>query len=194
MSAAALILASTSRYRRELLGRLGLPFTQLAPEVDEDVARGAFTDPHALADALARRKALAVHASHPGSVVIGSDQVCALGDEILGKPGTPARARAQLARLAGHEHRLITAVAIAHDAGVVAFEDVTRLWMRRLDVAEIERYVAADDPIACAGSYRIESLGVALFARIESDDHTAIVGLPLMQTSAVLRELGFAVP
>ena len=108
--------------------------------------------------------------------------------------GPSAAAAAQLQRLQGRQHELITAVAIAHRGGVVEFADVTRLCMRTLTGAEIDRYIAAEQPLGCAGGYKIEGLGIALFAAIDSEDHTAIVGLPLLRLAAELRQLGFAIP
>jgi septum formation protein len=189
-----LVLASTSPYRRELLQRLRLPFACRAPGVDEAAARQGLVEPAAIARELARRKALAVAAHHADAFVVGSDQVATIDGAVLDKPGTADRAAAQLQRLQGREHQLLTAVAIAHPGGLVEFVDVTRLCMRTLSAAEIERYIAQDQPLDCAGSYRIESLGIALFAGISSEDQTAIVGLPLLRLAAELRQLGFCIP
>ena len=189
-----LVLASTSPYRRQLLQRLGLPFEQAAPGVDESSQMTSSKTPTEVAQALARAKAEAVAARRPGTVVIGSDQVATLDGAILGKPGTAPAAAEQLRRLRGRGHELVTAVAIAHPGGVAEFVDVTRLWMRDLEDGEIDRYVAADRPLDCAGSYKIESLGVALFAAVECEDQTAITGLPLLRLSAELRQLGYRVP
>jgi septum formation protein len=186
---ANLVLASTSPYRRDLLRRLGLPFETADPQVDEAALEQA-GDPIATARGLALAKTESAASAHKKAIVIGCDQVCALGSEILGKPGDRAGAIAQLARLAGQEHALITAVALAHKGGPTEFVDVTMLRMRPLATAEIERYVDLDEPYDCAGSYRIERAGIALFDRIQGEDHTAIVGLPLLKLSAALRELG----
>ncbi len=190
----SLVLASTSPYRKALLERLRLPFRCKAPGVDEEVTRAGIEDPRDVAVRLARAKSLAVARSEPDAVVIGSDQLVALGDRILGKPGSAQRAVAQLLDLAGRTHHLLTAVAIAHRGELVEWLDDAALTMRALTRAEAERYVAADSPLDCAGSYRIESLGIALFDRITSDDATAIVGLPLLRTSAELRRMGFLIP
>jgi septum formation protein len=189
-----LILASTSPYRRKLLEQLGLPFRCVAPGVDEAVIQSQIADPLALAERLARAKAAAVFAQNPDAVVIGSDQLVAFGGRVLGKPGTAARAVAQLLAMAGHEHRLITAVALADRDGVEIAMNIARLWLRPLGAEEAERYVAADRPLDCAGSYKIESLGIALFDRIETSDQTAIVGLPLMTVCRMLRARGFVLP
>jgi septum formation protein len=186
----SLVLASTSPYRRRLLARLGHPFDVAAPGVDEDRA-APDGDPCAVARALARAKAEAVAMrAGPGIVVIGSDQVCALGDERLGKPGSEQGARAQLRRLAGRTHELLTAVAVVHHGGLEEFVDRTRLTMRELTDAEIAAYVAVDHPVDCAGSYKLEASGIGLFERIESADWTAVEGLPLLELASVLRRLG----
>ena len=191
---ADLVLASTSTYRRDLLQRLRVPFSCVAPGVDEAALKATRLDPMALAAELAQRKARAVAARHPGAIVIGSDQVATIDGEVLDKPGTAARAVAQLQRLQGREHQLLTAVSIVHPGGEANFGDVTRLCMRVLSAAEIERYVAQDQPLDCAGSYKIESLGIALFAAISCEDQTAIVGLPLLRLAAELRQLGLVTP
>lgn len=189
-----LVLASTSPYRRKLLERLGVPFACCDPGTDEAAVKARVMEPEALAVELARHKALAGQRTHPDAIVIGSDQVAVLAGQLLDKPGTAERAVAQLRALQGREHALITATALAHPGGLVTFVDVTRLCMRPLTKAEIERYVAADSPLDCAGSYKIEGLGIALFAGIDSEDHTAITGLPLLRLAAELRQLGRDVP
>lgn len=197
MEAPPLVLASTSRYRRELLARLGLPFSVRAPACDEDaIKRGLDLAPLDLAVHLARAKAESLRAELPSGVIIGSDQIAEIDGVILGKPGTADRAAGQLALLAGRTHRLITAVAVAHPGGVIVSEhvDVTRLTMRPLAAAQIARYVAADAPLDCAGSYKLEARGITLFSRIESEDSSAITGLPLIALTTMLSTLGFAVP
>ena len=189
-----LVLASTSRYRRELMARLGLPFRAVAPACDEEALKVPGLAPAALATMLARAKAESLRAAEPGAVIIGSDQIAALGDVVLGKPGTAERAAAQLAMLAGRTHVLVTAVAVAHAGGVVEHVDVTRLTMRPLSPEQIARYVAADMPTDCAGAYKLEARGIALFSRIESEDHSAVTGLPLIALCTMLASLGFPVP
>lgn len=191
---AKLILASTSKYRHELLTRFRLPFETVAPGVDEAVVKAAGGPALAVVEALAWRKAEAVRALRPADIVIGSDQVAVLDGEVLNKPGTAANAVAQLRALRGKQHQLITAVAVAHPGGSERFTDVTNLTMRRLTDEEVTRYVRAEMPLDCAGSYKIEGLGVTLFEQIETGDHTAIVGLPLAQLSEALRSLGFTLP
>ena len=189
-----LILGSTSSYRRALMERLQLPFTWEAPGVNEDEVKQLDGGPQATVQELARRKAQAVFARNPTCVVIGSDQAVVVDNQLLDKPGGRAGAIAQLMQLRGREHRLITAVAIAHAQGLTEFCDITRLVMRALTEGEIARYVDAEQPFDCAGSYKIEKLGITLFERIDSHDHTAIIGLPMLQLSSELRKIGMPLP
>ncbi|MGP1517181.1 MAG: Maf family protein [Ottowia sp.] len=190
----ALILASTSPYRRELLARLGLPFEALAPAVDETPLPGEA--PRELALRLARAKAQDVARHHPQALVIGSDQVADLHGQPLGKPGSHERARAQLSRMSGQTVLFHTAVSLACAArGLLQTELATvRVRFRELDAASIERYLRAEQPYDCAGSAKSEGLGIALLAAIESDDPTALIGLPLIRTAALLRAAGLALP
>ena len=186
----ALILASTSRYRRELLGRLRLPFSVQAPGVDETPLPGEA--PAALAVRLALEKARAVAQSHPDAVVIGSDQAADLDGAVLGKPGTHERAAAQLRAMSGRTVAFHTAVAVVcvarhHEGRALA---VATVHVRRLAEAEIERYLALEQPFDCAGSAKSEALGIALLDAIDCDDPTALVGLPLIRTCALLRQAG----
>jgi septum formation protein len=194
MSAPSLVLASTSRYRSELLARLQVPFTTADPGVDEAAFKKTGLAPRPLAERLAFEKASAVQKRFPDAVIIGGDQLVALGDESLGKPGSPQGAVEQLLRLAGREHTLITALVVLHRERAIAHTDITRLRVRPLDRAAIERYVAVDNPVDCAGSYKIESLGIALFAAIETGDPTAIQGLPLLAVAGALTTCGIAIP
>jgi septum formation protein len=185
-----LILGSSSRYRRELLQRLRLPFSVVAPEVDETALAGEA--PAALALRLALAKARAVAALHPSAVVIGSDQVADLDGHAIGKPGTHANAAAQLRRMSGHRVVFQTAVAVVRaDTGFEsALLAAVQVSFRHLNDAEIERYLRLEEPYDCAGSAKSESLGIALLAAIESDDPTALVGLPLIRTCELLRQAG----
>ena len=189
-----LVLGSTSRYRRELLQRLGLPFDVASPDVDETPLPGE--TPAALAMRLALAKARAVAQRHPAAVVIGSDQVADLKGEPLGKPGSHERAVAQLRRMSGQTVVFQTALAVCCQA--TGFESVdmaaVRVVFRELSDAEIERYLRAEEPYDCAGSAKSEGLGIALLERIDSDDPTALVGLPLIRTCRLLREAGLMVP
>lgn len=187
------LLASQSPYRRELLGRLLPDFRAWAPRVDESRLPGEA--PGDLALRLARLKAAAGLREAPGHVIVGSDQVAALGDETLGKPGTPERAIAQLERCSGECVDFLTAVCVA-GPGVeppLLHLDTTRVRFRRLERDLIERYVAADKPLDCAGSFKAERRGVVLFASIETRDPTAIQGLPLIWLAAALAGRGVPV-
>jgi MAF protein len=190
----ALLLASTSAYRRRLLERLGLPFEYVAPGVDE--ARLAGETATALVTRLARAKALAVARQRHDAVVVGSDQIALRGDDLLGKPGDAARCARELATSSGRELTFLTAVCVAANGGArcLEFTDHTTVQLRVLDDAEIARYVALDRPWDCAGGFKGESLGIALCERIETRDPTALTGLPLIWLAGALRECGFAVP
>lgn len=185
-----LVLASTSRYRRELLARLYPAFAVRSPGVDEISQPGE--TPVALAERLARAKALAVATAEPGAIVIGSDQVVDLDGAALGKPGTAERARKQLASLSGRRVVFQTAVAVAADGGRRLASRVvpTAVDFRVLSSAEIDAYLAREDALDCAGSFKSEALGIALCARIASDDPTALVGLPLIATAELVRAAG----
>lgn len=184
------VLGSTSVYRRELLSRLRLPFEVAAPGVDETPLTGE--QPQALALRLARAKAQAVAARHPEAVVIGSDQVADLAGLALGKPGTHDRAVEQLRRMSGHTVIFQTALAVVCQAS--GFEQVdlaaVRVRFRTLHEQDIENYLQAEQPYDCAGSAKSEGLGIALLESIESDDPTALVGLPLIRTARMLRAAG----
>jgi septum formation protein len=189
-SARPLILGSTSPYRRELLQRLGLPFECVAPEVDETPQTGEA--PPAIALRLALAKARAVAQLHPGAVVIGSDQVADLRGEALGKPGNHARAVAQLQTMRGQTVVFQTAVAVVCQA--TGFERAALaavvVKFRELTDDEIEAYLLRETPYDCAGSAKSEGLGIALLESIDSDDPTALIGLPLIRTCALLRACG----
>ncbi len=187
-----LILASTSVYRQELLKRLGLSFKAQAPGVDEDAEKKKGFQPRKLAEHLACLKARSLVA--PGSVVIGGDQLVDFQGQILGKPGSIDTAIQQLQAMSGKSHILITAVCVASDGGETLITDITRMTLRTLTLSEIERYVHHDLPLDCAGAYKIEKLGIALMQKIETEDFTAIQGLPLMKLANVLREKGFQLP
>lgn len=191
-----IILASTSPYRRALLDRLGLPFRAVAPTVDEAPYKARGMAPRSLAELLALDKAGSVARGHPHAIVIGSDQVAEVDGRVLDKPGTVEAAVAQLRGLSGRQHRLITSIAVmcAARSVVIPHTDVTTLWMRPLDDDAIRRYLDADHPLDCAGSYKIEARGIALFERIDSADHTAIIGLPLIALTTILRSLGVEIP
>ena len=188
-----LVLASTSPYRRELLSRLRLPFDVARPETDETPRAGE--SPDALALRLAADKARAVAAASPDAWVIGSDQVAAFDGRKLGKPGDRGNAIAQLQSMSGREVRFLTAIALVRGDGTPLLHlDTTRVRFRTLDGATIERYVDAEQPFDCAGSFKSEGLGIALFDAIDNEDPTALVGLPLIATARLLRQAGFTMP
>jgi septum formation protein len=186
----ALILGSTSRYRRELLERLRVPFDVVSPEVDETPL--ANEAPHALATRLALAKAKAVAALHPSAVVIGSDQVADLNGEPLGKPGTHERAVVQLQRMRGQTVVFQTAVSVVCVDSRFEHTELAQIKVRFRDLsdAEIEAYLRAEEPYDCAGSAKSEGLGIALLDAIDNDDPTALIGLPMIRTARLLRAAG----
>jgi septum formation protein len=185
-----LILASTSRYRRELLERLRLPFSVEAPGVDETAHPGEGAAPLALR--LAAEKAQAVASRHADAVVIGSDQVAELDGVLIGKPHTHERACEQLRAMSGRVVSFHTALAVVQRERGVELRDLApvRVRFRELSEAQIERYLRTEQPYDCAASARSEALGIALLASIESDDPTALIGLPLIRTCTMLRAVG----
>ncbi len=186
----SVVLGSTSRYRRELLERLRIPFTVSAPGVDETPLPGEA--PQALARRLALAKARAVAALHPDAVVIGSDQVADLAGQPLGKPGEHARAVQQLRQMRCQTVIFQTALAVVCLASGYEQVDLAevRVVFRDLSDAEIESYLQAEQPYDCAGSAKSEGLGIALLESIDNDDPTALIGLPLIRTARMLRQAG----
>jgi len=183
-----LILASSSPYRRILLERLGLPFACASPDCDES----PFPDegPRALAERLAVAKARALTGRFPHHLIVGSDQVATIHGEPIGKPGTEERAFAQLRQQSGQTVQFHTAVALLDSATDrhLLHVDTTSVVFRHLDDGEIRRYLSREQPYDCAGSFKMEGLGIALFERIESVDPTALMGLPLIALAHLLRE------
>ena len=192
--AAPLILASSSRYRAELLGRLRLAFRQASPDVDERALPGEGAE--TLARRLAQAKAEALGRVHPEAWILGSDQVADCGGGLLGKPGDRDRAREQLRRMAGRETRFLTAVSLYRhaDGAHYAALDETRVQLLALGDTEIERYLDAEPAYDCAGSAKIEALGISLCEAVHSTDPTALIGLPLIATARLLRQAGFVLP
>ncbi len=194
----ALILGSTSPYRRQLLERLQLAFTVFSPDVDETPLPNEAPRNLALRLALAKAHAVAAAtaAQHPGAVVIGSDQVADLNGQPLGKPGTHERASAQLRQMSGHSVVFQTAVAVVCPATGFEQVDLAPVVVRFRDLsdAEIERYLRAEQPYDCAGSAKSEGLGISLLDAIDSDDPTALIGLPLIRTCRMLRAAGLVLP
>tara|TARA_R110002110_G_scaffold14698_1_gene67608 strand:- start:26853 stop:27485 length:633 start_codon:yes stop_codon:yes gene_type:complete len=189
-----IILASTSPYRRQLLKRLAIDFDCEAPAVEENRIRGESPDQMALR--LATAKALAVATRHPDAMVIGSDQVAALDDIILGKPGSHAKAVAQLRASSGRRVDFFTGVALISDAGRSLRSQVETfsVYFRTLSDEEIIRYVDHEKPFDCAGSFKWEGLGISLFERLQGNDPTSLEGLPLIALCQLLRESGVDVP
>jgi septum formation protein len=194
MPSPPLILASTSPYRRQLLSRLHLDFEVIAPLVDESAL--ALETPLERAQRLALDKARAVSVRHPAAAVIGSDQVAVCKGELLEKPDGAARCQAQLQWLSAAAATFHTAVAVLHAASGTStqFVDTTTVYFRALSSAEIERYIIAEQPFDCAGGFRAEGAGISLFARVVSEDPTALIGLPLIALARALRQIGCEVP
>ncbi len=188
-----LVLASTSTYRAALLERLGLPFRTMAPDVDESPLDGESAED--LVARLSRLKAAAGARNEKDALVIGSDQVAVLDEAILGKPGTPERAREQLALLSGRQVRFLTGLCLA-DArtGRAQCEVIeTPVWFRTLSEAQIADYVDRERPLDCAGAFKSEGLGIALFDRLGGPDPNALVGLPLIALCGMLADAGLPV-
>lgn len=191
---ADLVLGSTSPFRQALLQRLGLPFTVDAPDVDESQQPGE--TPKALVLRLAEAKARAVARRHPTALIIGSDQVACIDDQILGKPGTRAKAAEQLRASVGRAVTFYTGLCLLNAASgraQLACEPF-RVHFRQLSEAQIGRYLDAEQPYNCAGSFKSEGLGISLFERMEGDDPNALIGLPLIRLVAMLENEGIAVP
>lgn len=187
----SLILGSSSPYRRELLARLRIPFEVATPDIDETPMPGE--SPASTALRLARQKAEAIAARYPGALVIGSDQVCTLGDRQIGKPGSHDKALEQLRLMRGNTVTFHSALCLLDSrTGVAQLADVqTRATFRDLSDVELEAYLRIETPYDCAGSAKAEGLGIALLSRVESDDPTALIGLPLIALTGMLRQVGY---
>jgi septum formation protein len=186
-----LILASTSKYRGALLSQLGWPFLAMNPGVDEEKVKDQLERPEDIALTLSKYKAEAVFARRPDACVIGSDQVCTMEGKIFGKPHTIENALEQISLMQGKKHELLTAVTVIYPGGMESFINRTVLQMRQLTLKEIHTYVKQDLPLDCAGSYKLESKGIKLFEKIEMNDHTAIIGLPLIELTSIMLKLGY---
>lgn len=189
-----LVLASTSSYRQMLLERLSIPFELARPDTDETPLPGE--PPATTAERLAAEKARAVAAAWPDALIIGSDQVAYLGDQVFGKPGTASRAIAQLQQMSGQTIVFHTALALLNTrSGRLQTAGIpTRVRFRTLSEAEIRRYVAKEQPLDCAGSAKSEGLGISLLEALSGDDPTALIGLPLIALSRMLRAEGLELP
>lgn len=187
-----LILASTSTYRKQSLERLGYLFETSSPQVDEGAWKAKGLPATVLAETLAIEKAKSVGQRVQSAVVIGADQIVKLDGKILNKPHTPEQAQAQLRQLSGKTHSLITAVAVWTRDNIYKQTDITRMTVRELDDQMILRYVLRDKPVDCCGSYKFEAHGPVLMERVETQDPTAIIGLPLLWLGGLLSELGYS--
>ncbi len=187
-----LVLGSSSPYRKELLERLGIPFECISADIDESRKEGE--TPEALCVRLAREKALKVKELAPDAIVIGSDQVAVLGDRILGKPHTHERAVEQLSAMQGQTVYFLTALCVVGADGKI-FETMvpTVVTMKKLSRSTIEHYLDREQPFNCAGSAKIEKLGIALMKEVRSTDPTALIGLPLIETVNLLVKAGLEV-
>ncbi len=188
------ILASGSPYRRQLLDRLGLPYSAQAPDVDETPSRDE--SPDAYVERLARKKAEALAGEHPDALIIGSDQAAVIDGHILGKPRTKARAQAQLIRASGRTVEFLTGIALLDTRSGKLQSDVVpfRVHFRQLDPTAVDRYLEREQPYDCAGSFKAEGLGIVLFERMEGDDPTALIGLPLIRLTGMLQDAGLNLP
>jgi len=193
MSTPPLVLASTSPFRRALLERLGLQFETVAPAVDETRRPGE--PPEALVVRLAEAKARAVVGEHPDALIIGSDQVACIGDGVLGKPGGREQAIAQLERAAGRSVLFLTGLCLLNGGSgrCRTLVEPFRVHFRKLTRSQIEGYVDREQPYGCAGSFKSEGLGIALFERLEGDDPNALIGLPLIRLIDLLSAEGLDV-
>ncbi len=192
-SKSPLVLASSSPYRKQLLDRLGLAFSTVSPDIDETALPGE--TPDALVERLAEQKARAVGEVHQG-LIIGSDQVATIDDDILGKPGNHEKAVAQLTRLSGNRVTFHTGLCLLDTAHHEAQVDVVpfTVQFRELSAAQIERYLHAEQPYNCAGSFKSEGLGITLFEKMLGEDPTALVGLPLVKLTEMLSRAGIDLP
>ena len=186
---AKLILASTSIYRKQLLQRLNIPFETIKPSFDEEIYKNKGRGGAELSLFLAVGKAKSV--LQQNACVIGSDQVVSFEGKILGKSHTPVKAFEQIKSMQGKTHQLITSTCLIFNNEEVAWTNIMQLKMRSLTDPEIQNYVAKDNPVDCAGSYKIESFGISLFEQIQAEDFTAIQGLPLLKLHFHLKKWGF---
>lgn len=186
-----LILASTSPYRKMLLEARGLPFTAVAPQCDEDSLKDPSLSGTALTQKLARAKAESLKNQFPNAFIIGSDQVLEFDGRIYGKPKTKEKALEQLKSLQGQTHRLITSLSLLGPHKQWLHTEVVTLTMHPWSEGELQKYIDADQPLDCAGSYKLEKRGLLLFKEIKADDYESIIGLPLIKLFSILKEEQF---
>ena len=189
----ALILGSSSPFRAEILGKLNLPFSTASPDIDETPYEGEPAT--ALVERLSRQKAMAIAESHPDALIISSDQVAVIGNQILGKPGDHQTARQQLAMSSGKTVRFLTGLALynAQDGKMQSLVAPFDVNFRMLNEDDIEHYLLAEQPYNCAGSFKSEGLGICLFERLNGDDPNTLIGLPLIQLTKLLKNVGIDV-
>lgn len=190
-----IVLASGSAYRKELLFRLGIPFVCSPPDISEEKIKISLlalgTSPEKIAETISFEKGYQRAKLHSDALVISGDQLVAFENQLLGKPGTAEKALSQLALLNGKTHRLITAITLFPPASApVSYTHLSHLKMKSLSARELEHYVSLDNPVDCAGSYKIENHGISLFESIDCDDFTAIQGIPLLWLSNYLKRSG----
>lgn len=189
-----IILASASIYRKELLERLGIKFECIPADIDEDSYKAKIKDPAELAKTLAYEKAKVVFDKNPDAIVIGSDQLGFIDDQILGKTGSFEKSIDQLKLLSGKSHQLLTAYCIMDNVKNVLRINKTTLKMKNLNDLQIKKYLSDDNPFDCAGSYKLELKGISLFEEIITSDHSAIIGLPLIELGVDLEKFGLIIP
>ena len=189
-----LILASSSPYKRDLLERLGVKFICIDSCVNEQIYKDKINDPLELTQILAKKKAESIFYHHQEAVIIGADQICIFQGKILGKTGSIEKSYEQLMEMQGKEHTLITSYCLLSQETEIIQTNKTKLKMRSLSSAQVKNYLRADNPIDCAGSYKLELKGISLMEKIETSDHTAIVGLPIIMLGNDLIKCGFNIP
>ncbi len=185
-----IILASKSPYRKNLLSQILDQFECVNSQIDEAILKNQIKEPVELSVKLSQEKAIKVQERHKDSIIIGSDQVCYFNNQILGKPKTQSNAERMLNEMQGSSHQLITSYAIYKDSKIITHTNITTLTMRTLTPQQVLDYIKQDSPLDCAGSYKLEQKGIALFEKVETCDHTAIIGLPLIQLTTDLIKLG----
>jgi septum formation protein len=186
-----LILASTSPYRKMLLDQRGIKFSAIAPICDEDALTDSNLDARQLTQKLAKSKAESLQPQFPNAYIIGSDQVLEFDGQIFGKPKTKERALAQLSALQSHTHNLVTSLAVLSPQRIWIHTEVVKLSMHPWSTAALQKYIDADLPLDCAGSYKLEKRGLLLFNKIQADDYESIIGLPLLKLFSILKDEGF---